>query len=1027
LSQRSFIELGLKPAVLPLAERLARGLGDRPLAEAVLRLVCERAPDEQLVLAFLTKLVEQSPSATAELLRDSLWAANLVFCLGASELIGTGLATMGPEWASFFRCASSLTAASTCAAIRFDPSSGSPEISTQSGSSGNRGGAKPGEPVLACRSLDASNGGNGLVRDPKAARQELARFKNSIFLTIAIGDLLGRLAVEDTVRAMSLLADECIHAAWKIAAAESGGGEAIAADFCIIAMGKLGAGELNLSSDIDLMYIYGGPEDAQHQDAARRLGETVSDILSSHCFRVDMRLRPGGRYSPLVIALNAAMSFYETLGQTWERAALLRARSVAGAVNLGDRLIAELSRFIYRSYLDFDTLRQLRAMKRQIEEAARSPDLLERDVKLGYGGIRELEFIVQALTLIYGGRDPRLRIRQTLAAIGRLETYNYLGQVRAEELKTAYLFLRDVEHKLQIASGLQTHRLPADAEQFAVLAARLGFGKQPDSADALRQALKRHRGLVATMFREMLAGGEEESAHPASPAAITAWREAFEPERSAAGLQRLGFVRPEQSADQLALLVRGPEHVPMRPRRHELLEALGPRLLDELGALADPDQALLNLASFISAVGARTSFLALLEQHPATRRVLLGLFASSNYLSSLFIRHPDMLDTLVRSDLARPRRPAGELEGELSEVVAASPDFESRLDALRAFCHQEFLRVAIADLAGDLGLDGVQEELTELAEALLRQALELARTEVGVRFMIPPDLKLCVIGMGRLGGCEMSYNSDLDLIFVYEWKSEVAAGGHEIAARIMQKLISVLEARTREGYVYKLDLRLRPSGNAGPLVTSLEGFRAYHQRSSAVWERQALVRARVIAGDHMLAHEVEQARQVFVFGRSLPPAEVAEIAAMRARMEKEIGTENRERLNLKQGSGGLVDVEFITQMMALRHGHRLPQLRRRNTTELIRGLAETGLLTTSEAATLESDYRFMLQLENRLRIETDQPAWALPIDHERLTPVARRMGLEGENCAARLLYEVEERRSRIRALFELLFARGQES
>jgi len=391
----------------------------------------------------------------------------------------------------------------------------------------------------------------------------------------------------------------------------------------------------------------------------------------------------------------------------------------------------------------------------------------------------------------------------------------------------------------------------------------------------------------------------------------------------------------------------------------------------------------------------------------------------------LFIRHPDMLDTLVRSDLARPRRPAADLEHELSELVGASTDFESRLDALRAFCHQEFLRIAIADLAGDLSLDAVQEELTNLAEALLRQALHLARSEIGGHVPIPPDLRLCVVGMGRLGSGEMSYNSDLDLIFVYEKAGEIAADAHEIASRIMQKLISVLEARTREGYVYKLDLRLRPSGNAGPLVTSLEGFHAYHQRGSAVWERQALVRARVIAGDDMLAQEVEQARQEFVFGRSLPPSEVAQIAAMRERMEKEIGAENSERLNLKQGAGGLVDVEFITQMMALRYGHRLPQLRRRKTIELIRGLAETGLLTTSEAGTLESDYHFILQLENRLRIDTDQAAWALPIDHARLTPVARRMGIDGENCAARLLYEVEERRGRIRALFDLLFAREQ--
>jgi glutamate-ammonia-ligase adenylyltransferase len=977
--------LGFARALWPLADTVVRQLPDRDLAEATLRLVRERAPDEQLALAFLTKLLEQSVAETIQMLHEPQCASDLIFCLGASELIGTGLVTIGPRWESAFQDARTSTVAGLTGAIRF-PS-------------------------------DWPNAGEMTPR--------LAQFKSRTFLTIAIADLLGRITVSDTVCAMSRLADECIRTALMIAMAGLADTARQAGDFCVIAMGKLGAEELNLSSDIDLMYIFDGPDDAPHQDAARLLGEALTEILARNCFRVDMRLRPGGRNSPLVISLEAALRFYETLGQTWERAALLRARPVAGALELGNRLIGELRRFIYRSYLDFDTLRQLRAMKHRIEAESHSPDLLRRDVKLGYGGIRELEFIVQALTLIYGGRDPRLRTARTLAALDRLGAYGYMPSHRAGELAAAYLFLRNVEHKLQVASGLQTHRLPAARAELDVLAARLGFGKEANAAATFTSTLIAHRNLVANLFREMLAGGDDTPPPPASSAAADAWREALDPKASALALQRLGFVHPEQSANQLALLVRGPEYVPMRPRRQELLEALGPRLLDEIGALPDPDLALLNLASFISAVGARTSFLALLEQHPATRRMLLALFASSSYLSTLFIRHPDMLDTLVRSDLARLRRPSAELERELRELLAASSDFESRLDALRAFGHQEFLRIALADLAGNLDLDDVQAELTRLAEAQLRQGLGLAIAEVGNRYPMPPDLKLCVIGMGRLGSAEMSYNSDLDLIFVYRLPGETAAAGHEIAARIMQKLVAVLEARTREGYAYKLDLRLRPSGNSGPLVTSLEGFRTYHRQSSAVWERQALVRARVIAGDEALGRALEQAREEFVFGRPLSTSGVAEIAAMRVRMEHEIGAENHQRLNLKQGRGGLVDVEFIAQMMALRHGHQFPQLRRRNTTHLIRAMAETGLVEHNDAALLEADYRFLLRLENRLRIETDQAAWALPIDDEHLAPVARRMGLDAGSSAARLLYEVEERRSRIRALFETLFAREQ--
>src|SRR5262249_47963173 len=284
-------------------------------------------------------------------------------------------------------------------------------------------------------------------------------------------------------------------------------------------------------------------------------------------------------------------------------------------------------------------------------------------------------------------------------------------------------------------------------------------------------------------------------------------------------------------------LWRGPEHWTQSPRRRELLDNLGPVLIDEMRALADPDLAIMNLASFIAGVGARTSFLGLLEQHPVTRRVLLRLFASSRYLSTIFIRHPDMLDTLVRSDLVRARRTLTELKEEVGELVRASPDFEGRLDTSRAFRDQEFLRIAIADLAGELNLPDVETEFTNLAEAVLSESLEVVRTEIASRHQIPRTLRMAVLAMGRLGAGEMTYNSDLDLIFVYADAGAAESDAALVAARIAQKLIAVLESRTREGYAYKLDLRLRPSGNQGPLVTSLPAFLTYHRKSSAVWER----------------------------------------------------------------------------------------------------------------------------------------------------------------------------------------------
>jgi len=977
------------PDKRPLAAQLVERLAASELASNALRLVRECAPDEGLALAHLVLLADHTPAELRHQLADPALAPDLVFCLGSSQAVASDLAQAGRSWPAIFALASTQTVTQLVEEIAFTPLAG--------------------------------------IRDRRDAAARLGQFKRKFFLRIALADLLGTFTVADTVEALSRLADECIRGA--IAATATLLNDAIdpASDFCVLAMGKLGAGELNLSSDIDLVYLFDGSHDPSHHAAAQRFGETVTEILSAQCFRVDLRLRPGGRSSPLVVPIDGALTFYENLGDTWERAALLRARPVAGAIALGRNLLAELERFIYRRYFDFETLEQLRAMKHQIETELRSPAMVDRNLKLGRGGIREVEFIVQALTLIYGGRDQRLRTPKTLDALDRLGTFGYLARPRAERLKAAYLLLRDLEHKLQVVAGLQTHILPSDGDAFAQLAARMRRGKHPEAAVALRDELAADRAFVANQFREMLAGGEQRGQPAVSAEAAAGWRAAGDRTRAAQALAALGFVRPADSVNCLALLANGPPHTPASERRRELIDRLGPMLLDEIRLLPDPDLALLNLASFIAAVGARTSFLALLEEHPATRRMLLKLFASSSHLSALFVRHPEMLDTLVLSDRAHPRRPPGELHDELAGLIAATGEFESRLDALRSFRQQEFLRIAIADLAGHLELEEVQTELTLLAETCLREALALARAETAAGPPVPPALKLCALAMGRLGAAEMSYNSDLDLIFVYHLSGETDGSGRDYAARIVQKLISVLEALTREGFVYKLDLRLRPSGNSGPLVTSLDGFRAYHHQSSAVWERQALVRARVVAGDHWLGSEVERARAGFVFGRGLEPHEVAEIGAMRLRMETEIGVETRDRLNLKQGPGGLVDVEFLTQMMALRHGHQFPMLRLRGTVALIRSLAGCGLLAPAAAGHLEVDYRFLQQLENRLRIETDQAAWALPTAAEKLTPLARRMGFDGPNAAAQLLAELEHRRGRIRAIVADSFARERQS
>ncbi len=964
--------------------KLGAMLGDEDLADSLLALVEAVSSDEGLALAFALKLAEQGASAVTQALSDKALASDLVFCLGASEPVAAGIAACGAKWLDWFRTARAASAESLDAAIRsFDD-----------------GAREPGDEI-----------------------QALAEFKRARFLKIAVADLLGRTNVVETMRLMSALADEAIARALGLARKRLGARAHGAGDFCVIALGKLGACELNLSSDIDLMYLYDRPDALAGLEAATRVAETTTELLAHNCFRVDLRLRPGGASAPLVSSLAAALNFYENFGETWERAALLRARPVAGSKPLGRRFLEELNAFIYRRYLDFETLRQLRAMKERIEHEMRSPAMRERNIKLGRGGIREVEFIVQALMLIYGGRDSRLRTENTLLALERLESLGYLPPGHGMRLGESYRFLRDVEHKLQVAAGLQTHTLPEGADRLEELAARLRLGKGSQARMRMEELLRSHRDLVASEFQATLAASAELGPRTESAPAFEAWRAALDPERSIPALGMLGFAAPVESAAHLAALVQEPVSSSPSPRRRELLDALGPLLLDEISRLPDPDLALMNLTAFISAVGARTSFLALLAERPPTRRVLLRLFASSSYLSGLFIRHPELLDTLVRSDLARLRRPVAELRAELSSLIGAAGSFEARLDSLRSFRHQEFLRVAIADLAGQLDPDEVEVELTALAEAVLGEALAMAQAEVSERFTLPERLGLCVLAMGRLGAGEMSYNSDLDLIFIYDGYEEHGAELREIAARIAQKLIAILESRTREGYAYKLDLRLRPSGNQGMLVTSLGGFRDYHRDKSAVWERQSLLRARAVAGEPALAAAVEAERIDIVFGHGLDRAGVDEIAAMRQRIERELGNETATHLNLKQGRGGLLDVEFLTQAMAMRYGGAYPALRQRRTSDLLRVLGETGLIGPEQWRVLSAGYRFVSHLENRLRIESEQPIWALSTDRDRLLPVARRMGYEGEDAGERLLADLRSHREAIRAAFEQIFAR----
>jgi glutamate-ammonia-ligase adenylyltransferase len=920
----------------------------------------------------------------------------------------------------------------------------------------------------------------------------LRAYRNREYLRIGVRDLLARASVEETTRDLSYLAEAAVEIAYEFTRAKlrvlygeavvDGEGGARPLGFVVLGMGKLGGWELNFSSDIDLIYLYerdaglttGGTKGATEsrtffiqlaQGLTRALGDLV---FGGRVFRVDLRLRPDGINGPVVNSLPNTLLYYESWGQTWERVALLKARPVAGDRELGEQFLRDIAPFVFRQYLDFATLEDIKEMKVRVERALRAPERTGMNVKLGRGGIREIEFIVQALQLIHAGKDSRVRERTTLPALDRLTDCRYLEATDRDLLRDAYRFLRHVEHKLQIVQDRQTHTLPNDDPGILALARRLRIVEaksqvtnhepQKETKDERRETnlppslvsncqppisidevnvfwsrLHAHMDAVHQIFRAFFReSGKEADTQAEEISAL--FHELQDEQRTLERLQHLGFRQLPEAYTNLRLLHDGPPHSPATPKRRKLLYALEPALFREVAKAADPDRALAAMANLIASIGARSSFLALLRENPLTLRTLIGLFGTSEYLTHVFLRRPELLDSLVRADLVQVRKGRAEMLAELTARLAEAREFEDRLDILRRYRVEEFLRIGINDSNGLLAVMEVTEQLTNLAEVCLIGAHDVARSALmeQLRLARAPG-RLAIIGMGKLGAGELNYNSDLDLVFLYEpleeGENEGVLAAQEFFTKLAQRLISVLQVQTREGYVYKIDTRLRPSGRSGSLVSSLAAFLRYHETSSQLWERQALIKARVIVAEPAFAEKVSTILERVTYAQEIDAVGVAEIDRLRGRMEHELANEQAGRFNIKIGRGGIVDIEFLVQMLQLRYGLQFPTIRQRATLSALQALRACGVLPEDDFEMLSRGYRFLRTLENRLRIERDQPVEALESGNEQLTSLARRLGYAGEDAAARLLTDYQNQREAIRACYSRWFARekGQEA
>ena len=814
---------------------------------------------------------------------------------------------------------------------------------------------------------------------------------------------------------------------------------------------NLGGEELNFSSDIDLIYLYecdAGPTlggvkgqvDTRtfFTELAQRLTQALgASSAGGFVFRVDLRLRPDGTNGPIVHSLPNTLLYYESWGQTWERVALLKARPIAGEVTLGERFLHDIAPFILRRYLDFTMVEDIKEMKARVERSLRQADRERMNVKLSRGGIREVEFVTQVLQLIHAGKDPRVLGRNTLQALDRLVEGSYLTASDRDTLSSAYRFLRQVEHKIQIVHDRQTHTLPGAEEELGTLARRLRIGEKAGTQDEVLAvfltSLQTHTRAVHAIFRSLFHIPEDntETDDTLEPAVIEElFLELQQPERTKQRLERLGLRNLQQSYERLCLLHDGPPYAPASPKRRKLLYAIAPTLFYEVQHAADPDRALAYMADLIASIGARSSFLSLLRENPHTLRTLIGLFGTSSYLSQIFLRRPELLDSLVRADLVHVNKTPEVMRAELMARITGATELEDRLDILRQYRSEEFLRIGINDSNGSLDFPSVSAQLSDLAEVCLLGAYETARSAL-LEKLDRSDLpgRMVIVGMGKLGAQELNYNSDLDLIFLYEPQSPDTGGvdlaAQEIFAKLVQRLISILQVQTREGVAYKIDTRLRPSGRAGSLVSSVAAFTRYHENQAQLWERQALIKARAVVGDSALATRMNALFEDFVYDSSISVTDVAEIQRLRGRMELELAAETDERFNIKTGRGGIVDIEFLVQMLQLRYGWRFPAVRQRNTLAALDALTACQVISHEESRVLEQGYRFLRKLENRLRIERDQPVEALGSDAEQLTPLARRMGYEGPEAGSHVLAEYHKQRETIRSCYSRLFEREQ--
>jgi len=869
--------------------------------------------------------------------------------------------------------------------------------------------------------------------ETRAARMNaLRRFKYRHILRIGARDLLGDADLSMTTEELSHLADACISEALREAAVTVGdlfgtprGPDGSDTGVAVIGMGKLGGDELNYSSDIDLMFVYGADGETSggrsgrvangdyFARVCRELVALLEDITEEgHVFRVDLRLRPEGRMGPVVLSLDGYRQYYRERAELWERQALIKARIAAGDARVGARFQDLARETVYRPGLDERIVPAIRAMKGQIDTALRAKGREATNVKLGRGGIREIEFIVQALQLLYGGDDAWLREANSLKAIFRLTERGYLAPDLGRLLSQAYVHLRTIEHRLQILDELQTHTLPDDAQALGRLARRAGFQGPP--ARAAREFQVKHRAVTAAVhraFREFFAAREHGPRHHVRLASLTA-------------LKATGFKDPERARQNLQLILEGRPLVPYAAHLDTTLERLYPLLLDALWKSPDPDEALNQFERLLGATGPRAGLVELLVKDPDLLLGLVKVCAGGDHLTELLIAQPELLASLANPERVLARKSKAVLRQAMASLFVPGTTPAERRDRLRRVKQAEELAVVWRYVLGITTIDGYSREMTALAEATLAAGWILAQEPLVERYGVPRDsaghfIPAVIVGLGKLGGRELVTGSDLDLFVVFG-EDGTTDGAERIDAHwfyslAVERLAGVLGDITAAGVAFPVDLRLRPGSKGSGFAASVAALERYYLEHGDLWERQTLTRARLVLGDRALARRTRAALRRLVYGDALPRAALKEIAEVHARMERELGKETRGRVHVKYGRGGLVDVEFLAQALQLVHGHDHPEARQGATAAALAGLARVGAIDPALASGLVERYRFLRRVSGALRLLGARPSDTLELAGPMPARVASALGYESRQA---FLDAYREQTSAVREAYE---------